>query len=362
MSSVRRLSTEQLKHVAWRRGDLTYLLHQGQRDAKRAFNDSDGLVYVVCCSRRYGKSYLACVLALEAALRKPRAQVRYAAQTKDAVRKIVRPIIEQLLLDCPEELRPAFNKHDGVFAFPNGSEIHIAGAERGAAERLRGTATDFAVIDEAGFVDEFNNGEDLENLVSDVLLPQTVTTGGRLLMISTPSRSSAHVFLTKYCLRAEVEGNYLHRTIYDAPHITKDILEKYKAEAGGEESATWQREYLAKVVVDEEIAVIPEFAVAEELIVGETERPEFFDAYVSIDIGYHDLTALLFGYYHFPEARIVVEDELVFLKTNSGAIAAEAKEKESELWGHQEPVTRFIDASQHLVRDLSVDHSYPSGS
>ena len=177
-------------------------------------------------------------------------------------------------------------------------------------------------------------------------------------MISTPSRSAAHVFLTKYCLRAQGEGNYLHRTIYDAPHITKDILEKYKAEAGGEESATWQREYLAKVVVDEEIAVIPEFATAEATIVAEVERPEFFDTYVSIDIGYHDLTAVLFAYYHFPLATVVVEDELVFLKTNSGAIASAAKEKERELWGHQEPVTRFIDASQHLVRDLSTDHCY----
>lgn len=351
-------TTEELKEIAWRQGNLSYLLHRGQREAKAAFHDAkESLVYVICCSRRYGKSYLACVMSIEEALKKPGAQVRYAAQTKDAVKKIVRPLMSQILEECPKDLKPVHTRNEGVYRFPNGSEIHVAGAEAGAAERLRGTSTDFAVIDEAGFIDETNGGEDLENLVNDVLMPQTLTTGGRILLISTPAKSASHAFQLKYCLRAEAEGAYLHRTIYDAPHIDEKTREKYMKEAGGEDSPTWQREYLARVIVDATVAVIPEFSIKERDIVRvPPERPEFFDAYVGADLGYHDLTAVLFGYYHFPEAKIIVEDELIFHKTNSGAIVDAIREKEAELWGSQEPRKRVADVKQQIIRDLSVDY------
>lgn len=357
---MKRLSTHDLKRLAWHKGDLSYLLFKGargQRSVRDAFYAADTLTYVFCCARRYGKSTIACALSLEACLRQPNAQVRYAAPTKDAVKKIVRPIISRLLEDCPEELKPKYYKNDGMYVFPNGSQLHVAGAEAGNAEKLRGTETHFAVVDEAGFIDESSGGQDLESLIDDVLMPQTITTGGRILVISTPAKSAAHAFHMKYALRAEAEGHYTHRTIYDATHIDDATRARYMDEAGGEDSPTWQREYLARVIVDATVAVVPEFGPKEpEIVVPPPHRPEFFDAYVAADFGYHDLTAILFAYYNFPLGKIVVEDELVFLKTNSGAIAQAIKDKELELWGHQAPEFRVADVHMRLIRDLSDDH------
>lgn len=350
-----KLTRDELVAAAWHRADLTYLLHKTQREIKSAFHRSDGRVFVACCSRRLGKSYLALILSVEACLRKDRAQVRYAAPEKSQVRTIIAPLMGQILNDCPIEWKPSFHRQDGVYTFPNGSELHIAGCDSGGAERLRGVSTDLAVVDEAGFVGAAD-GADLEYVVQDIMLPQTITTDGRILLISTPSRTPEHSFVKFYCPRAQAEDRYIHRTIYDAPHISADKIEEFKRESGGETSTTWIREYLAQVVADEDYMVIPEFLSKESSLVGEAKRPEMFDAYVAADFGFSDFTAVLFAYYHFPSARIVIEDELAFQRTNSGKIAAAIKAKEAELWGNQKPLIRVGDASSQLCKDLTTDH------
>ena len=52
-------------------------------------------------------------------------------------------------------------------------------------------------------------------------------------------------------------------------------------------------------------AVIPEFS--DELHVGEVDRPEFVDCYEGMDLGLVDLTHVLFGFWDFANARLVIE-------------------------------------------------------
>lgn len=333
----------------WRLGDISYLLHRGQEEIRDRFEAATARRFVVCCSRRFGKSYLCCTLAIEAALRKPNAQIRYAAPTAKMVRSIIEPLMRQILDDCPRWLRPSHHRQEGVWRFPNGSEIHVAGCDNGNAERLRGTSTDLGIVDEAGFVDE------LEYVVQDVLLPQTITTDGRLLLVSTPPRSPAHDFV-RYCTEADAAGAYEHRTIYDAPHLTPAQIEEYERESGGAESSTWRREYLAQVVVDTSWAIVPEWTDAEQYVVGEVERPLFFHAYVGMDVGYSDLTVALLGYYHWGLARLVVEGEVVKQRAPSGEIDAAVAELERELWGDHEVRRRVVDAPAIVVADLRRFH------
>ena len=142
----------------WRRGSLGRVggLHSSQREIHAQYYAAAGRVFVLCCSRRWGKSLLCCLLALECALSKPNASVRYAAPTGKMARRIVVPHMRRLLALCPEKLRPKFDAQALTWTFPNGSEIVLAGCDSGNAESLRGTSMDLGIVDEGGFMDDLD--------------------------------------------------------------------------------------------------------------------------------------------------------------------------------------------------------------
>lgn len=335
----------------WRRHHtLRYRLHADQRAIRDAWLAASGRVFVLCCSRRWGKSWLGAALCIETAISKPGARIAYAAPTMKMAREIIVPHLSALLEDCPDDMAPTFNRSELSWQFPNGSRILLAGCDNQNAERLRGTSLDLAVVDEAGFM------ADLRYVVQSILLPQLITTGGRIFMPSTPSKSPVHDFTT-YCLEAEAEGRYAHRTIHDAPHITPELASEFMRESGGEDSSDWRREYLAEVVVDEDAAVLPEFTKhLRDIVVGDVELPEYVDRYVSIDVGFHDLTVALFAAWDFPNARIIVLDERVYQHAHSAVIAPDVLAAERALWGDVEPFVRVADCDAVVRADLAREH------
>jgi hypothetical protein len=330
----------------WRAGDLSWQLHEVQELMRADICAHSGIIYVINCSRRLGKSRLACTLAIEQCLQKPGSQVRYAAPTGKDVRKIVAPHMRDIMAECPDDMRPSYNSQDHVWTFPNGSQIHVAGVNNEHADDLRGVASDLCLVDEAGFVD------DLDYLVRSVLLPQTMTTQGRIVLLSTPPVTPAHPFVS-YCARAELDGAYSRYTIHDAPHISPDIIETYCAEAGGEQSTAWRREYLCEFVADDTLSVLPEFPRAESAIVEERERPRYYVPIIVGDLGYHDLTFVLFGYHDFAAGVDVIEAEYVTSRTVARDIDAEVRRIAAELWGDRaDSARRYADAPPMVIAEM----------
>lgn len=292
-----------------------------------------------------------CVMAIEYALKHPGANIKYCAPTKVMVRKIIRPHFRDILKDCPDELRPEWSAVEQTFLFKNGAQVQVAGADSGNSESLRGTRLDIGFIDEAGFI------ADLDYLVKDILLPQTITTRGHIIITSTPAKTPRHAF-EEYSKAAELEGNYIKKTIYQNPLLSKSDIEYYMKISGGKDSTTWKREYLAEFIVDEEITVIPEFTKdREQEIVRKSTRPSHFDAYVAMDVGFTDNTAILFGYWDFNRALLVIEDELILNKKNvkdlrTDIIGDAIIAKEKELWGAKKPFLRVADADPILLNDI----------
>lgn len=338
----------------WRRGVLApFLLHETQKKMYAAFKDSPAKRFVINSSRRIGKSYLLCLIALEHAIQNPGSDIKIATGNQKMTRKIITPLIRQLLETCPKELRPKFRGIDGTFEFGNGSMITVCGTEMGQIDGLRGTACDLVIIDEAGFV------SDLEYALESVLIPQTLTRPkSRIILASTPPVTPDHAFV-RYALRAMRNDGYAKFTIYDNPMLSREQIEEFKEEAGGENSTTWRREYLAEFVVDKDSAILPEGT--DELlsqIVTEVERPPFFNAITSLDLGYLDFTGGLFAYYDFPRNKIVIQDEFLVNKSTSATIVAEALRRENELWGPQRPKTRVVDANAMAIADLNETHRF----
>jgi hypothetical protein len=320
-----KLNPQQLE-AAWAKGFLQWKLRPVQVSMYRAIDENDSLKYVINASRRIGKSFLLCLKAVEYAIANPKYPVRYAAPTQNALRKIIIPLMQEILSDCPIHLRPQWKVQEGVWKFPSGGEIHISGANGGRSENLRGTAAGLAIVDEAGFVD------DLKYLVEDILMPQLLTTGGQVIISSTPPRTPAHDFVT-YAQAAMQNGNYSEYTINQSGYDPK-VISRFKEEAGGEEGTTWQREYLCKFIVDKDFAIVPEWKDEYIQPVQRDDYFHFYHLYEGMDLGVTDFTAVLFGYYDFRKAKVFIEDEVIMHgpKMTTQLLADAIKEKEKDLW------------------------------
>jgi hypothetical protein len=341
---------------AWERGRLRYKLDSNQRKVDDAIEKCTGGSFYFDKPRRIGGSYLLCVRATERSLRKPHAQVKYAAPTAKAVRKIIGPNLRKILEDCPVNMRPKFNALDGEFRFPhNGAVLTIAGCDNQQYENLRGTEADEVEVDEAGFID------DLPYILSDVFAPQTQDTEGKVVISSTPARSPMHESV-KIALEHKALGNYYHCTVYDNPRLSPERREKFLRKLAGMmpmeeylQTVTFRREYMAEHIVDQDYAVIPEWnAEREKNIVVALERPPYFDAYTSLDVGWRDGMAVLFGYWDFKRAALVIEDEWLRFKTTIGKTAEAIIQAEKSLWPDKVPYLRISDNDLLTIAELNA--------
>lgn len=391
---------------AWERGNLSYKVLDYQRpiydDIKLQLwgitpdRSGDGSYrepkgkhrrYIPEIHRKFGKSFLVGIIALELARQREGARIFWGAETQKQVTLFLKPIVDEITSDCPEHLKPRWYRQDGMWVLPEtDSHIIVGGCEDEAkCNRLRGPTCDLFIIDEAGQIAL------LHYLYTSVVLWMISRSGGRVLMPSTPATTPAHPF-TAFCALAESgEGGYAHRNVHDSCFTPEQIAELAK-ECGGTDTPQWKREALALRVVDESRAIIPEFSAGEakcthcgktednhRTIVceggetlyeststsyaitlpfctrcgvhfdkhgeGETcedggtfvwaiERPEYFDAYVSGDPGWFpDLFALLGSYYDFARAIPVIEWELEFSKPTTEDVADGVKAKELLHWG-----------------------------
>jgi len=368
---------EPARHALWRAGDLTYLLHEGREptdpivqryvppqlrgtgprgqihalEALEAARARAAALFVVLTGRQYGKSLFfvvwAAMLCVRAAIEGTEmVRIPYAAPSGKQVEQFITPHFLMLQEHAPPDLRPTHDKQAGEWIFPRGDRIVVAGCEDvNKADRLRGPRAHAAIVDEGGFIPI------LDYVIESVLGWQLATTGGILLCSSTPPTSLDHPFVA-LTERAEEEG-LLHRaTTPEAPHMTAELLDKAIARCGGEHTVAWQREGLARLIVDPAATVLPEFG-ASETVIGEHVRPQHFFPAVIGDGGFIDHAVYAFGYYDFEAALWIVEDELVFRRSRSDDMGAKIEEKAAELWPKLEVERRRVDASPQVRADMN---------
>ena len=356
----------------WRRGIVNWKLDSCQRKLYETFKTSRQRITVFSASRRLGKTTTLLTVALEYALQNKDVQIKYGAPTAKMVKKMIQPTLKMLMADCPKDLMPKFDRAEGVYIFKNGSKLFIEGLSDGNAENLRGTAMDLGIVDEGGFVG------DLKYIVNSILLPQALTTKGRIIIASTPPTSPDHEFVD-FMLQAQLQGSFIQKTIYDfledvkndppekRNRITPEEVEEIKQASGGEDSTDFQREYLCRILVDQAVAIIPEFTPAKkrEIVVPSNllVRPAFYDCYVSMDLGWNDFHGILFAYYDFKRRMLVIEDEILVRgrNINTQKLAYLIKEKEKQLWTNEfdetkKPYLRVSDNEMLTVQDLNTQH------
>lgn len=341
----------------WNLGDICYKLKPCQQQMHLDIEASPGFKYVIKCSRRIGKSFYLVSRGTMRCLRQRGAMVRYAAPTQKSLKTIIQPIMRQIIEDCPDNLRPRYSASEGAYVVDKmESMMYMSGLNAGHAENHRGNKCDEFIIDEAGIVD------DLDYVVKDIAMPQLldmdkkVIVGRKIIISGTPPRTPAHEF-TRIARQAQAAGNYSHFTIYDGG-FSPEVIEEFCREAGGPEASTWKREYLAEDVVDEAMALCPEWRgeyVQEPL---RDEYFQFYHTYESLDIGVRDLSVCLFAHYDFRLAKLFVHDEVVMNGPSMTTLrlAEAVKTTESQLFGARPLYKRISDKDLLLLNDLRALH------
>lgn len=344
---------DEIQDELWRRGILSWLLYDYQHmvyDALMTAISAGKLTYVLNCSRRFGKTSILMLIALEHALQKPNQHIRFASSTAKELRNAVHPIVQIFLDTCPKDIKPKWNGTDGSYKFPNGSEIHIAGVNNQHEDDLRGSNSHLNIVDEAGTIDN------LKYLVQSVLIPQTLTTDAITILASTPAVSSDHDYKIYYD-KAEVQGTLSEFDIYDNTSLSPEKIKQIEEDNGGANSTDFQREYLCKWVVDENLDIIREW---DDKYIGEEEKDEYYDfyhGYTVMDLGVKDKTAIIYGYYDFQQAKLIIQaEDIINGHDMTTEIVSELViNKEKGLWGARKPYKRIADNNNPLMlQDLNL--------
>jgi len=340
----------------WNRGELSWKCHTVQKDMRNVFyNAEDNSTMVWLLARQSGKSVELAILALEQCLRKSNSIVKLLTDTKLHAQSIFDPIFKMLLEDCPENLKPTYIESKFTYHFANGSSIQLAGSDNKHYERLRGQKSDLVLVDEAGFCDN------LKHIVKSILLPTLTHTGGKIVLASTPPTDPDHDFY-EFIEQAELNNTLTKKTIYDNPLLKEEQVHRIIKEMGGENSPQFRREYLCEVIREEENVLFPEFTTdLENEIIKEWPKPPFYDSYVSMDLGYKDLTVILFGYYDFRADKVIIEDEIVRTgkEMQLPDLTRDILKKESELWTNpltnetRKPYVRVSDINYIVTQEIS---------
>ena len=97
---------EKIHKVLWQSGFLAWKCHPGQLEIYKQLRALDSKIQeaLVFCARRFGKSTLGVIMALEDCLRNPESQVRIIGPTIKQTIAIVEPILRKVTRDAPEGL------------------------------------------------------------------------------------------------------------------------------------------------------------------------------------------------------------------------------------------------------------------
>jgi hypothetical protein len=354
-----------IRRELWRRGNLDFLLWPAQERIEESFRGVSKKLFVANCSRRIGKSFWGAKKCLEVGNQgiMPKRKIKYASAVMADVEEIIIPAFESHLHWCPKELIPRWNETKKKYTFPDKSQVQLIGLDKNP-DKVRGQYCDLFIFEEAGFI------RDLQYLYSSVVVPMfRRRKGARAVMISTPPRTPAHPFQL-FCEKAKLEQAYLKMTIYEDPTATPEEIEEYRAECLWE--SDWEREYLCEFVVDENLAIIPEWKREFEQDLIKDQFFQFYHKYTSMDIGVRrDKTAVLFSYYDFLKGKLMVMDEWTIngprMTTDKVALAVKEKELENYSSGGHPPkqntVHRYGDNNNHLLlQDLTTLHQLPFGA
>jgi len=321
----------------WRRGILHWKLRPEQQKLRDLLEHAPSDIAVFNISRRFGKSTTCVVYSIEQAL-KMKQKVLYSTAFLSDLQNFICPIFEWCLIDCPNTIRPVWYASKKEYHFKNGSIIKLVGLDKNA-NSLRGNNIDILVVDEAAFVTK------LDYLYKSIIIPATMKRKFKLIFPSTPPESPEHFWASELLPKAKERNAYIELTIDDISDLPAAERQRLLDEVGGEFSATAQREFFCKIMVDANRCISPAFNKSIDVSV--YSPPHIKWMLFGDTGGVRDKTVFLCVGWCHESNKVVFRDELVFnANTPTQTIINAVKEKYPSL-------TLVMDAPGQLLIDYA---------
>ena len=219
---------------------------------------------VVAAGRRTGKSHLAAVSMILAALTEGKGKVFYVAPTQG----MARDIMWDKLYEIAGEIIESHNKNDLTLTLTNGATLYLKGADR--PDTLRGVSLKHLVLDEFAFMKA--------DVFDAILRPALSDMKGTCIFIGTPEgRNHFYDVYVDAKLGGDSQWAAWHYTSYDNP-----LLDKEEIDHARKTLPNWafQQEYMASFDAQgSEHFDVEDFNYHEEL---STAIPG--DFYIAIDL------------------------------------------------------------------------------
>lgn len=336
-----------------RRGDISWLCHPEQAKLLRWLDDRRREIAVVVTSRQWGKTFLLLCYALAHCIANPKHTVLMLAPHLQQLTTILLPRLNQIFQFLPEELIP--HRRENVWTFRNGSILRLDGVSIQRGTRIRGDAVHLAIVDECRDIPE------LEEMVNSHVSPMFTTTGGRMVLISTPPDSPAHSFSSVFVKNALVTGDLYQATYMNNPLLGTERL-RYLTKVqypGGTQNPIFRREYMADwSVADPEKRVIREWDEEKnDLFFERYEVPEgLVRPYISMDYAHADPCAIIGGWFDPREGCLIVVEEIFKRHMNTSDVGYAVQEMEARLRAQIPPECpncfRVMDIDPGMMSDL----------
>jgi hypothetical protein len=352
--------------------DQARLLLSKLFDQQRWLVEDTSPYKVALCPRRAGKSYALLIYALYVALTVQNAQILIVARVRKQVKKSFWNPLRQLNREFGLGIH--FRNNELEAELPNGSFIYLCGADtHEEIEKFRGTGYNLVVVDECK---SFPNSL-LQELLTEVIEPSLLDTGGSVVMIGTPGPvlSGAFYAVTTEDLSVIPAGERTHWTAkpYKSeesvnigtesrpiwvkpkwsqhrwsladnvgnPKIWERALARHKEKGVPDDDPTWRREYLAQWVPNGSRLVYSYGRIEDDrcLWVKDPKGPHGLPQghswrYVlGVDLGHDDATAFVVGAWSETNQALHYVHVEKHPKYNVGEIAARCRALE-EQFGH----------------------------
>jgi PBSX family phage terminase large subunit len=256
---------------------------------QKTFLESPKKKKLARCSRRAGKTHLAAVGLISAAINNDNLLVPYITLSIKNARRIVWTTLREI--ERTWAFGMEFLENSLTVRFPNGSQIIMGGCEDASGiEKFRGPKYALCVIDEAQSI----KSSILAILINDILEPACLDLNGSIWMFGTPGAGASGFFYDANCLEMKQKAWESHAwTLLDNPHLPgaqawldRKIIEN----SWSVTDATYRREYCGEWVRDEN-SLVYQFNKIRNLC---EELPDVdFHYALGVDLGFIDSTAFV---------------------------------------------------------------------
>lgn len=334
----------------WHRGELSWKLHSCQKIVYAALKSlpksTREVVFLI--SRRWGKSFLITLLAIEDCVQQSGRQIFIVGPDLKHTRRIIAPLIKIITKDAPEGL---IKQNKSELSWTIGESTLLIGSFDTALESFRGLEAHTIYLEETGLTDIV----DYEYIMKSVLRPTLMHSRGRMVHATTPPREENHPFIYTTMAEAELNRALYKYTIRDNPLLTEKEIEEEIQIAGGESSSHTRRELFCEIVRESSRVILPEFT--EERSVRPLIVPKYAHFLTSIDFGGSmDPHAILLSYFDFERNKTCFLDEVLLpINTSTDEIIKsvyELEKRHNVKWLRGTP-HRITDAPGQVRVDLT---------